>query len=167
MIVAGQRYNISMRSSRHGIGGPRPTGFPWSMLVIVVLVAALVAVSVVAFPSMNYRTEAKKLYIERMQKECDTALQYSKYLSRTASSNSNAQLAAIRASIYSMDVLNQTYSSLEGEGHILVDQNVFSALYNVLDNYYNKLATAMNTSEQLTDLTAQLESMKVLVGNLE
>lgn len=165
--MARQQYNISMRSSRRGIGsGPRMTGFPWSAVVIVALVAALIAVCIITVPSMSYRTEAKKLYIERMQKECDTALQYSKYLSRTASSNSNAQLASIRASIYSMDVINQTYSSLEGEGHILVDQNVFSALYNVLDNYYNKLATAMNTSDQLTDLTNQLEGLKTLVSNL-
>lgn len=162
-----QHYNINMRPSRHPIGMQRAHGFQWERLLCLVLLAALIAALCICVPSMKYREESRKLYIARMQTECDTALTYSKYLSRTASSNSNAQLAVIRSSIYSMDVVNQTYMTMEGEGSYLVSQNTFSNLYNVLDNYFNKLTTGTNTSDHQTELTQQLEALKQIVSRLD
>lgn len=165
--MARQHYSISMRSGRHGLGRKRQHSFQWERLVIVALLAALAVTLFVCLPSMSYRNESRSLFISRLQTECDTAITSSKYLSRTASSNSNAQLAMIRSSIYSMDVINQTYASLEGEGKHLVEQNVFSSLYSTLDNYFSKLTTGMNTSDQLTDLSNQLEQLKKLVADLD
>ncbi len=160
-------YSIGMRRGQpHMAEAPRKS----NRLHAVVTVALAVALAVtlwVCLPAMSYRGDARSLFISRMQTECDTALTYSKYLSRTASSNSNAQLAVIRSCVYGMDVLNQSYAGLEGEGHYLVDQALFSQIYGVLDSYFNKLTTGMNTSDQLTELSASLEALQQAVITLD
>ena len=87
---------------------------------------------------------------------------HSVYGVSTASTNSNAQLALIRSSIYTMDVMNESYAALEG-GRTLVDQSVFNSLYSVLDGYYNNLARGSNVTESLTTLSQQLDALHVTV----
>ena len=135
-------------------------------IISLVLAVALAITLVIAVPAINYRNDVKDLYIERIQKECDTAVTYSRYLSRTASSNSNAQLATIRSSIYSIDVLNQTYASLEGNGTTLVSDSLLSSIYTTIENYYNKLTTGTNTSDQQTELSNELEALQTAAAAL-
>ena len=155
-------YRYSPRAKQQDRNDAPRRAFLWQNVALPVVLIALAVALVVGIPSMGYRDETRSLIIARMQSECDTAVNSTKYLSRTASTNSNAQLALIRSSIYTMDVMNESYAALEG-GRTLVDQSVFTSLYGVLDGYYNNLARGSNVTESLTTLSQQLDALHVTV----
>ncbi len=145
-------------------GGNR---FPLQPILIAVLALALVTSLFFAVPSTDYRAGARGFLLGRMHTECEAAVNASKMLSRTISSNSNAQLATVRSGVYAMDVLNQTYAALEGEGSYPVDPTVFTNLYAVIDSYYSRLATGNQTTDPMAALTEQLDALQALVAALD
>ncbi|MDO5143381.1 MAG: hypothetical protein Q4E72_02055 [bacterium] len=158
------RYQYQMRSARRVQRGGEPKrAMPrLSGLLCIALVIALGVTLSICLPGLNYRDEVRDQFIANLQTECDTAMTNARYLSRNASSGSNEQLAVIRSSIRTMEVINDTYSKLEN-GTMLVDQTLFNNLYTVIQNYFNRLNTGMNTADYLTDMTLQLESLQQLV----
>lgn len=160
-------YRYNPRGGQREKHDAAQRGFRWQNVALPVLATALIITILVSAPGAGYRNNVKELFVARMQSECDTAINNVKYLSRTASSNSNAQLAVIRSNVYAMDVINQSYASLEGGGQYLIDPALFTSLYDVLDRYYNHLITGNNTAEQLTVLSEQLESLHTVTAALQ
>lgn len=114
-------YRKSLARGSHSMGdASRSKGLLHTAFTLALLIA-LVVVLVLNGPNVSFRNDYHSITVERIQKECDTAVQYSRYLSRTASSNSNAQLAVVRSAVYSVQVMNETYASLQGGGKHLVD----------------------------------------------
>lgn len=159
------RFNYRPRGRNGGINTPEVRKFPWQALFILALSVALVVSLVISIPSADYRKETRDLLIGRMQSECDAAMNAAKMLSRTISSNSNAQLASVRSSLYSMDVVNQTYAALEN-GRYPISPNAFANLYAVIDSYYSALATGAQTTDAMASLTAQLEALQSAAAEL-
>ncbi len=129
-------------------------------ILTIALAISLVVLLISSTPAMNFQKDYRSITVERIQKECDTALTYSRYLSRTASSNSNAQLAVVRSSIYTIQVLNETFASLNGGGAYLLDTSLTNNILTTLENYYARLTTGNNTSDQQTELTNELEALQ-------
>lgn len=147
------------RSSHSMVDGSRSKGLLHTSLTLALAIALVVAL-VVNAPNASFRNDYRSLTIERMQKEIDTAVQYSRYLSRTASSNSNAQLAVVRSSIYSVQVLNETFAALSGGGNYLLDPTLTANVISTLESYYNRLTTGNNTSDNQTELSNQLDILQ-------
>lgn len=147
----------------------RPGGsrFPLQPILIAVLALALVISLFFAVPSTDYRAGARNFLVSRMRTECESAVNASKMLSRTISSNSNSQLAYVRSGVYAMDVLNQTYAALEGDGSYPVDPTSFTNLYSVIDSYYSRLATGTQTTDPMAALTEQLDALQTTVAALD
>lgn len=160
-------FNYHPRNAKGVVNTVEGKKFPWQTLLIVVLALALIVSLIVSFPSADYRNNAHELFITRMQTECGTAVNAAKMLSRTISSNSNAQLALIRSSLYAMDVLNQTYASLESGGQQPIPPATFTSLYAVIDSYYAALATGTQTTDAMAALTAQLDALQSAVMALD
>ena len=161
-------YRNSMGRGRHTIGEPtRNNGSLIRSVITLVLAVALVVTLIISIPTINYRNDLRSICIGRIQTECDTAITYSRYLSRTASSNSNAQLAVIRSSVYTIQALNETYAGIEGNGQYLLDTSLFTTILNVIDNYYTKLTTGTSTSEQQTELSNLLTNLQTLAAALQ
>ena len=68
--------------------------------------------------------------------------------------------------MYAMDTINQLNVGLRGAGGYLVDNDVFTQLYSVLDVYSDKLITGMQTGDLQTELTTALNNLALLVGGL-
>lgn len=128
------------------------------ILISLVLVIALAVTLFVTMPHMNASQGSHDYYVARMRTECEAAVSTVKYLSRTNSSNSYAQLATIRSSVYAADVLNQTSHAVE-DGDYPVDTAIFTQVYATIDAYYNALTTGKSTTDALTTLTQQLDTL--------
>lgn len=153
-------YRKSFSRGSHSMGDAgRSKGLLHTVFTIVLLIA-LVAVLIGTIPATQFSKDYHTITVERIQKECDTAVTYSRYLSRTASSNSNAELAVIRSSVYTIQVLNETYASLNGGGAYLLDGSLTSVILTTLENYYNRLTTGVNTSDQQTELSNELDALQ-------
>lgn len=145
--------------------GSRSTGLLHTLLTII-LAIALVAVLITSAPSNRFKNDYRSLTIERIQRECDTAVTYSRYLSRTAASNSNAQLAVIRSSVYTIQILNENYASLQGGGAYLVDPGLISPIITTIENYYTRLTTGTSTADNQTALSNELEALQTSATQL-
>ncbi len=161
----GFRYHP--RGTQGEMGRTGSSRFPLQPILIAVLALALVTSLFFAVPSTDYRAGARSFLISRMRTECEAAVNASKMLSRTISSNSNAQLAYVRSGVYAMDVLNQTYAALEGEGSYPIEPTTFTNLYAVIDSYYSRLATGTQTTDPMAALTEQLDALQTLVAALD
>ena len=148
-----------MRSERNVMKERIRTG------VILVLLAAVIVLSVFGGRAMSYQAEAHTTFVHRMQTECNSALNLSGSLSRTAGSSSSAILGRIRSHVYAMDAINQLNASMEG-GY-LVNNDLFTSLYAMLDDYSDKLITGMVTGELQTNLTAALTSLQEQTNQLK
>lgn len=135
--------------------------------LILVLLIAVVVLAIFGGRAIAYRSEAHSLFVRRMQTECASALSLTASLSRTAGTNSSATLGSIRSRIYAMDVINQFNVGLEGAGKYLVNNDLFTELYAVLDEYSNQLLTGMSTGDLQTSLTTELNNLLTLVNELE
>ena len=135
----------SSRRSHSARIDQRRTNRNFEGAVIAILLIALIASLVVGIPSINYRTEARSYFVNRMLTECDSAVQRVQKLSRTAGSTSAQIMAEIRSYIYAVDVLNQAYSGTGG-GQLL-DAGLLNSMYSLLETYSNQLVTGTDTGE--------------------
>ena len=133
--------------------------------VIVVLLMAVIVLAVVGGRAMSYQAEAHTTFVHRMQTECGSALSLAGSLSRTAGSSSSAILGRIRSHVYAMDAINQLNASMEGR--YLVNNDLFTSLYAMLDDYSDKLITGMVTGEVQTNLTAALTGLQEQTAQLK
>lgn len=134
--------------------------------VILVLLIAVVLLAIFGGRAMTFRSETHTIFVRRMQTECASALSLTSSLSRTAGANSAATLGSIRSRVYAMDVINQFNVSLEGAGQYLVDNDLFTELYSMLDSYSSQLLTGMSTGDMQTSLTTALNNLLELVNAL-
>lgn len=156
-------YRYHPRGAQQGGDGPRRR-ILWQNVLVPVLAAALVITLAIGIPAASSQNSTRELLIKKMSEECSSALNDVKYLSRTASNNTNAQLAKIRANIHAMEVMNDLNQSLNGQ--YLVGPAAFSGLYTVLDAYYQQLGSGTNIIESLTNLTEQLTELQTTVAGL-
>ena len=148
-----------MRSERNVMKERIRTG------VILVLLAAVIVLSVFGGRAMSYQAEAHTTFVHRMQTECTSAPHPPRSHSRTAGSSSSAILGRIRSHVYAMDAINQLNASMEGS--YLVNNDLFTSLYAMLDDYSDKLITGMVTGELQTNLTAALTSLQEQTNQLK
>ncbi|MBR3495018.1 MAG: hypothetical protein IKH38_06265 [Clostridia bacterium] len=134
--------------------------------ILILLLAVALAVSLILLlPSANYRRETEHYYVNRMLTECDDAVQQAKKLSRTASTSSYEILAQIRSEIYAIELMNQANQAAGGP--LMLPQNVFDGFYQLFDNYFNRLNVGSQTGELQTQLTADLDSLHLLIEALQ
>jgi len=131
-------------------------------IVMIVLLVALVALGIYSTSAIVYRNESQELIIDRMQSECGNALVLTNSLSRTAGTNSSAQLGKIRSSVYAVETLNDMYASLN-RVHLVSDEQ-FESLFALIDEYGNKVITGMNTGELQTALLNEINALQSIVN---
>lgn len=134
--------------------------------IILLLAVAVIVLGIVGGQAIAFRNEFRSVLVHRMQTECADALELTDDLSRTAGANSAATLGRIRSHVYAMETINQLNVGLRA-GDYLVPPETFAALYTTLNGYSDKLITGMQTGDQQTTLTAQLEALLVVVQALE
>ena len=134
-------------------------------IITLVLLIAVIVLAIAGGRAMGYQSESRATYVRRLQTECNDALALTPALSRTAGASSAATLSRIRSYVYAMDTINQLHMGLEGK--YLVSTDEFSVLYNIIDDYYNRLITGMVTSDQQTELTNKLNNMVYMLSFLE
>lgn len=134
--------------------------------VICVLLIAVILLSIFGGRAMSFQKDTHTTFVHRMQTECSNALTLTSSLSRTAGANTSATLGRIRSHLYAMDTINQISVGLEG-GSYLVDNDVFTDLYALLDDYANKLITGMMTGDLQSALTNELTTLLAEVDALE
>ena len=158
-----KRYSSRNRLSV-GDGGERLRRI--QTVAIVLLAIALTAALVTLLPGASYRADMHRYAVGQMLSECDDAVQQAARLSRTASSSSYDVLARIRSEVYAIDTLNETLHDVGNESY-LIDPGVFTAMYSLLDTYNGKLITGIQTGEQQTQLTNDLEALHRLIEAIQ
>ncbi len=158
-----KRYSSRNRLSV-GDGGERLRRV--QTVAIALLAIALAASLITLLPGASYRSDMRRYAQGRMLSECDDAVQQAARLSRTASTSSYDALARIRSEVYAIDTLNEALHDVGNEAY-LIDPAVFTAMYNLLDTYNNKLITGIQTGEQQSQLTADLDSLHKLIEALQ
>ena len=128
-------------------------------ILLMALIVAVVALSVVGVRGATYRSEANRLFISKIQLECGNALQLTNSLSRTAGSSSSLTLGRIRSHVYAMETLNSLSVGLEGASGWLISGDWFTTLYGVIEEYYQKLITGVVTGDQQTALLTALQTL--------
>jgi|GEM_PF-7048561 len=148
---------------------PRRTGAGGFIggVLILVLIASVAVLGFLYIRGSSYQSSSRTLFIETMQSECAGALALSRSMSLTAGASSYDALAKIRSSIHAMETVNEMYLSLEGPGHLLVSEDQFSHVYNVLDDYSSKLSTGMTTGDVSADLRTALTTLQQLTEALK
>lgn len=134
-------------------------------IVMLLLVIAVILLAVFGGKAIGYQTESHTTFVRRLQTECNDALALTPSLSRTAGASSAATLSKIRSYVYAMDAINQMNLSLEGK--YLVATDVFTNLYGIIDDYYNRLITGVVTSDRQTELTNVLSQLVQTLAYLE
>lgn len=134
-------------------------------IMLLVLMIAVIVLAIVGGRAMRYQSEAHNTYVRRIQTECNSALTLTPSLSRTAGASTAATLSKIRSYVYAMDTINQL--SMGQNGKYLVPTDNFTSLYNIIDEYYNRLITGMVTSEQQTQLSSALSDLLNILVALE
>ncbi len=136
-------------------------------ILILLLSAAVIALTVVAVPAVQSRNSARGLFIQRMQNEISAAVRLTTSLSRNAGANSAAILAQIRSNIYTIGVINQMSIGMEGASGRLIDESEITSLQSGIDNYLAFLTTGMDTGEYQTNLQNSLEAMQIQINALQ
>lgn len=136
-------------------------------IFILLLVAAVIALSIFGGSAMRYQSAAHDLFVSKLQTECGNALTLCNTLSRTAGSGSSSTLAKIRQHVYSMQTINDLNVGLDGASGWLVQEAYFSNLYALLDDYETKLVTGMTTGDYQTQLLQTITALYQQVEALE
>ena len=134
-------------------------------ILILVLLAALIALSVISLPLIRNRDNTRAMYIQQIQRECRDAFSDSSSLSRTAGADSTAILSRIRSNIHSIRVVNNL-SGMDGNRQIL-DDNQLMTIQNMVDAYLTYLTTGMDTGEYSTSLQTALSELQDIVSELK
>ncbi len=130
-------------------------------LILLLLVAALAAMTVIAVPAIQSRSGARSLFIQRMQNEISTAARLATSLSRNAGASSAAILAQIRSNIYAISVTNELSIGMEGASGRLISEDVLTGLQTSIDSYLAFLTTGMDTGEYQTSLQNALDALEI------
>lgn len=128
-------------------------------IAFAVLLAAVIALSIAAGSLGNTVSNARASSIDQMQNESGQACRIVNELSRTGNSSSYNQLARIRSRIYAIESMNRLRVNVFGEKARLVSDDVFSAIYTLLDEYETRVNTGTNTSEVQSALSAQINAL--------
>ena len=136
-------------------------------IIILVLTAAVIAMAAVALPAVRSRSEARVMFIQRMQNEISTATRLSTSLSRNAGASSAAILAQIRSNIYAISAANELLVGMEGAAGRLISEEQLTSLQSAIDNYLAFLTTGMDTGEYQTNLQNSLDALQVQISALE
>ena len=136
-------------------------------ILILLLAAALIAVTSVAMPAVRSRNNARGLFVQRMQNEIATAIRLTTSLSRNAGANSAAILAQVRSNVYAIGMLNEVRIGEEGASGRLLQEDQVTSLQSYIDNYLSFLTTGMDTGEYQTNLQNSLENLQVQISALE
>ena len=136
-------------------------------VIIVVLLAGLVALAIIAFPSFSYQGDERTLYIRKMAQECNTAAdKREQYLKAGSSGDAAQRLAEIRGHLCAIQTLNDMYL-LQRKELLIPDDRVNSCI-KVVDSYYNDISTGgKNLTVLLTDLRLAMNQLQEEIGNLE
>lgn len=130
-------------------------------IILLLLAAALITVTVIAVPAVRSRSDARGLFIQRIQNEISTAARLATSLSRNAGASSAAILAQIRSNIYAISVANELSISMEGAAGRLIREEELTVLQNSIDSYLAFLTTGMDTGEYQTNLQNALDALEV------
>ncbi len=133
-------------------------------IIILVLLAALAALLVISLPLLNLRDNARTLYIQQMQKECQDAYNDALSLSRTTGADSGAILSRVRSNIHSMRVINSLNNAQGNTG--LIDNDRLYAVQTQVDQYLQYLTSGMDTGQYTTNLQNTLGELLEVVSNL-
>ena len=147
--------------------GPRPRSH-WNRIksiLIILLLAALLALSFFAIPAFRNQGEIRTLFVQRVQSECDEALRQTSTLSHNAGRDSAAILARIRSCVYVIRTANELCAA-SGNGSLLPDDELL-ALQDEVDRYLTFITTGMDTSEYQTNLQNDLSALQERVTSLE
>ena len=136
-------------------------------VVIILLIIALAALAVVSYPALQSRSGSHDLYVLRMRSECDEAIRLTNTLSRNAGADSAGILARIRSNIYAMTVINVFNNNQEVGNGDLVPTATLETILNTLEKYQTVLITGMDTGEQQTNLLNDLESVRLILEQIE
>ncbi len=136
-------------------------------ILLLLLTVACILLAIFGGRAMGFQADAHTTFVRRIQTECNDALSLTSSLSRTAGANSAATLGRIRSHLYAMDTINQLNVGLQGAGGYLVNNDVFTQLYALLDDYSDKLITGMQTGDLQTELTNSLTNLSLLVSQLD
>jgi hypothetical protein len=135
-------------------------------IAILVLAAALIAVTAVAVPAVQRQSGARALYIQRMQNEIATAVRLTTGLSRNAGASSAAILAQVRSCIYSISTVNEISIGVEGAQGRLLEETELTSLQGSIDNFLQYLTTGMDTGEYQTNLQNALDALQIRINAL-
>ena len=135
-------------------------------ILILILAAALIAVTVVAVPAVRKNSGAREVYIQRMQNDISNAVRLTTSLSRNAGASSAATLAQVRSCVYAVATANEMSISMEGAAGRLVPEESLSSLLSFIDNYLAFLTTGMDTGEYQTSLQNTLEELQLQINAL-
>ena len=127
--------------------------------LLLILLIGVIVLAIFGGRGMAFRSEAKTLFISKIQLECGNALNLTNGLSRTAGATSSQTLGRIRSHVYAMETINDLSVGLEGASGYLIQDDWFTTLYAVLDEYSNKLITGMTTGDQQTTLLGALQTL--------
>lgn len=136
-------------------------------ILILLLVAALAAMTAIALPAVRSRGSARSLIIQRMQSEINTATRLTSSLSRNGGASSAAILAQIRSNVYAISTANELSIGMEGANGRLLQEEELTSLTSSIDNYLAFLTTGMDTGEYQTNLQNMLDALAIRVGSLE
>jgi len=134
-------------------------------LVILLLIMALAALSVWAFPAMQNRNSVRDGMAQLIRNECSEALRQTTTLSRNAGADSAAILARIRSNVYAIRVLNGL-GNASGFGYLVQEESVMT-IQNLVDRYLSYITTGMDTGEYQTNLQNALTELQTAVNGLE
>ena len=127
-------------------------------LLILVLAGLLIAALVIGIPALQRNNNARSIYIQRIQTECDEAIRQTATLSRNAGADSASILARIRNNLYAIRMVSGLSVS-EGSGTLVSDDRILT-LQNTVDRYLTYLTTGMDTGEYQTSLQTALEELQ-------
>ena len=133
-------------------------------ILLILMTVALLGVGIAGGQAIVFRASAGDAIIQRMATECGDAVNQVNTLSRYGGSDSAQLLGKIRANIHAVDVCNETYAALYGSQ--LVQDNVFTQLYNTVDSYMGKLKNGSSSLDEQTSLAADLAELQSLIQNL-
>lgn len=130
-------------------------------VTIVVLLAAVIALSIALSQSLHYKKAMEQQLQRRVNSALIDALEQANRLTGSVQANSASRLAMVRQYIYSIDQYNQMSIMVKGEGGRLVPQEAIITLYNDLDTYDKLVQTATSSTLEIrTDLTLHLTALQ-------
>lgn len=159
------RYDANQKSRVDKIASIKSGYFHWTWLM---LPASIIAVCLVLLIyAWGYPAKVQSSIMVTLREECSSAIVQTNLLSRTAGTDSSATLGRIRSHVYAMDQVNSLNMDLEGNGNPLIPQEAFSQLYDVIENYSNKLIYGMATGDQQTELQIKLDELMNWIYQLQ